>query len=181
MAGQDTGENHKSQPRGGNGEFLATVETAERQAKAAELRSRGWTYRKIAEELNINVHQAHDDVKAAMRAIVEKPAKDVLAMELARLDSELERLNALEESVQRVLERKHFTISHGKIIYLGEDPLEDDAPILQAVDRLVRIEESRRKNGESRRRLLGLDAPVKAQVTGGVTYEIVGIDLDKLR
>lgn len=177
----DTGKNRKSQPRGGNGAFLATIETAERQARAAQLRSRGWHYRKIADELGINVHQAHDDVKNAMRAIVEKPAKDVLAYELARLDSELDRLNALEETVQRVLERKHFTVSNGKIIYLGDEPLEDDAPVLAAVDRLIRIEESRRKNGESRRRLLGLDEPVKTQVTGGVTYEIVGVDLGKLR
>ncbi|MFI1472047.1 hypothetical protein [Streptomyces wuyuanensis] len=173
-------EQQEGQARGANGQWLATVETAERQAKAAELRSRGLTYRKIADELGVDVRQAHDDVRAAMRAIVEKPAKDVLAMELARLDSELDKLNALEESVQAVLKRKHFTISHGKIIYLGENPLEDDAPILMAVDRLVRIEESRRKNGESRRKLLGLDAPVKAQVSGGVTYEIVGVDLGKL-
>lgn len=177
----DSGKTRKAQPRAGNGAFVATIETAERQAKAAQLRSRGWPYRKIADELGINVHQAHDDVKAAMRAIVEKPAQDVRAYELARLDSELDRLNAMEESVQRVLERKHFTVSNGRIIYLGDEALEDDGPVLAAVDRLIRIEESRRKNGESRRKLLGLDEPVKTQISGGVTFELVGVDLDKLR
>lgn len=177
----DTGKTPEPQARGGNGAFIATIETAERQAKAAQLRSRGYSYRKIAETLGCDVRIAHDDVKNALRAIVEEPAQDVLRLELERLDGELERLNGLEESVRTVLEARHWTVSNGKIIYLGDEPLMDDAPVLQAVDRLIRIEESRRRNGESRRKLLGLDAPTKTQVSGGVTYEIVGIDMDKLR
>ena len=31
------------------------------------------------------------------------------------------------------------------------------------------------------RKLLGLDQPVKTQVSGGVTYEVVGIDPEALR
>jgi hypothetical protein len=51
--------------------------------------------------------------------------------------------------------------------------LEDDAPVLAAVDRLLRIQERRAK-------LLGLDAPVRADVGGKLSYEIVGVDLGQL-
>jgi hypothetical protein len=50
----------------------------------------------------------------------------------------------------------------------------DDGPVLSAIDRLVRISESRRK-------LLGLDQPAKMNVSGGLTYEVVGIDPEALR
>jgi hypothetical protein len=79
----------------------------------------------------------------------------------------------MEESVRQVMARKHITVNNGRVIRApnpdtGEDePVEDDTFVLQAVDRLNRIEESRRKASESIRRLLGLDAAVKvdAQVT----------------
>jgi hypothetical protein len=67
-------------------------------------------------------------------------------------------------SVMGVLEREHVTVSHGKIVVTpdpdtGEErPLIDDAPILNAVDRLLRIQ-------ERRARLLGLDAPVKRDIS----------------
>jgi hypothetical protein len=52
--------------------------------------------------------------------------------------------------------------------------MQDDGPVLSAIDRIVRISESRRK-------LLGLDQPAKTQVSGGVTYEVVGINPDDLK
>lgn len=92
-------------------------------------------------------------------------------MELARLEASLERLLNMEESVRRVMARKHITVNNGRIIRVEnpdtgeEEPVEDDTFILQAVDRLNRIEESRRKTSESIRRLLGLDMPVKVDAT----------------
>jgi hypothetical protein len=55
-------------------------------------------------------------------------------------------------------------------------PLLDDAPVLAAVDRLLKVQERRAK-------LLGLDVPVKRQVEvdGGLRYEVVGVDLDQLK
>jgi hypothetical protein len=181
MAGHD---HHKTQQRGRtDGKFTAPpLELAARRAEAARLRGQGETYRAIADQLGIDVHTAFDDVKAAVAAVVREPAEQVVTLELRRLDEELMKLDALEEAVRKVLETEHFTISHGKVIYVGDsaEPLLDDGPVLQAVDRLMRIEEQRRRNGESRRRLLGLDAPAKTQVSGGVQYEIVGIDMSKL-
>ncbi|MGW3144848.1 hypothetical protein ACWDG1_09235 [Streptomyces sp. NPDC001177] len=98
------------------------------------------------------------------------------ALTLARYEAALERLHNMEESVQTVMAKKHITVNQGKVIYIGDEPLEDDTFILAAVDRLNRIEEQRRKTSESIRQLLGLDEPVKVEHSGGVTYEIVGVD-----
>jgi hypothetical protein len=93
------------------------------------------------------------------------------AMELARLEASYERLLRMEESVREVMARKHITVNNGRVIKainpetLAEEPVEDDTFILQAVDRLTRIEESRRRTSESIRRLLGVDMPVKVDAT----------------
>lgn len=87
------------------------------------------------------------------------------ALELARLEAALERLHHMEESVRTVMARKHVTVNNGRVIYIGDEPMEDDTFVLQAVDRLNRIEESRRRTSESIRRLLGLDMPIKVDQT----------------
>jgi hypothetical protein len=102
---------------------------------------------------------------------VDPKVDEYRTLELARLEATLERLHNMEESVQRVMGRKHITVNNGRVIKvvnpetLEEEPVEDDTFILQAVDRLNRIEESRRRTSESIRRLLGLDMPVKVDAT----------------
>jgi hypothetical protein len=179
MAGHDY---HKSQERvPSTGKFTTPpLELASRRAEAARLRGEGWTYRAIATQLGIDVHTAHDDVKEAVKAIVQEPAQTVLQLELDRLDAELRGLNELEETVRTVLETQHFTVSHGKVIYVGTEPLLDDGPVLQAVDRLMRIEEQRRRNGESRRKLLGMDAPSRVSVEADQIGQEIGRILDQL-
>lgn len=158
-------------PRDGDGKWVRSIETAERDAEAARLRARGMSYRQIGAELGMHHSSVADAVQRALRDTVAEPAEDVRRLELDRLDH-------MYQQVLAVLERKHITVSNGKVIQVPDPetgeiaPLEDDAPVLQAVDRLLRISESRRK-------LLGLDIPVKQQVEvdGGVRYEIVGVDL----
>jgi hypothetical protein len=116
---------------------------------------------------------ARDLVRKEAERRVDPRVDEYRTMELARLEASLERLHNMEESVRQVMARKHITVNNGRVIRApnpdtGEDePVEDDTFVLQAVDRLNRIEESRRKASESIRRLLGLDAAVKvdAQVT----------------
>jgi hypothetical protein len=164
-------------PRDGAGKYVRSLETAERDAEAARLRSKGMKYRDIAAELGIDVHSAHNAVKRAMTAAVVEDGAEALAFELRRLDEELERLDDLYGRVMEVLEREHVTVSQGHVVYMdGGGAVPDDEWILKAVDRLVKIDESRRRNGESRRRLLGLDQPAKTQLSGDLTYQIVGID-----
>src|SRR4029078_1889290 len=69
------------------------------------------------------------------------------AMELARLDT-------LALAAANVLSATHPYVSGGKVL----KDVTDDGPRLAAIDRLLRISESRRK-------LLGLDAPAKTALT----------------
>jgi hypothetical protein len=164
-------------PHDGQGRFARSIETAKRDAIAADLRAKGWTYRRIAEHLNIDVRHAYDGVKRAMQEIVREPAEAARQFELERLDAELERLDRIEAAVREVLERHHVTVANnGQIVHHDGEPLLDDAPVLQAADRLLKIEDSRRRNGESRRKLLGLDAPSRVSVEA----EQLGRDITKL-
>jgi hypothetical protein len=153
--------------RGTNGKYVRTIEGTERDADAARLRSEGKSYRQIAAELGVDVRTAHDAVKRAIAAVVAEPAE-------AAIHFELDRLDLLHRAAMKVLQRHHITVSNGKVIELDGQPLLDDGPVLAAIDRLVRISESRRK-------LLGLDQPAKMNVSGGLTYEVVGIDPEALR
>lgn len=154
-------------PRSGKGRFIRTPESAKRDADAADLRAQGWTYAAIATELGYHdKSDARTGIQRALREIVEEPATRLRTLELSRLD-------AMYEAAMAVLERRHVTVSHGKIVYQGDEPLIDDAPVLQAIDRLLKIQARRAA-------LLGLDAATKTEVSGGVRYELVGIDPEAL-
>jgi hypothetical protein len=154
---------------------------AERRARVLQLRGiEHRPYCEIAKELGIPESTARSDYERAFAALKEQ--QQTTAAQARQL--ELDKLDALEEAVWEVLRRKHITVSHGKIIgrFTGEflrDPetgelvrdmdghaiplyeeIEDDAPVLQAADRLVRI-------AQRRAALRGLDAPVKVEVDDG--------------
>lgn len=142
-----------ARPHDGRGRFARTLSTAEREAEATRLRSRGWTYQRIADELGwANKGDAHHAVQRVLRDTVQEAGDELRTLELIRLD-------ALYVAAHEVLEREHVTVSNGRIV-AGTDgaPILDDAPVLQAIDRLLRIQERRAK-------LLGLDAPVKKDVS----------------
>lgn len=184
----DEPEHQGGGTHGANGDFIRTVETAERDAKAARLYSQGKSYRQVAAEVGLSVSNAHAAVQRALKAIVEEPALEVRQKELARLD-------AMYEAAVKVLETRHVTVSQGRImrqqvgIERGEDgepirdadgktipvyeDLLDDAPVLKAIEVLLKIQARRAA-------LLGLDAPAKAEIGGKLSYEIVGVDLGQL-
>jgi len=172
---------HDGQAHDGKGRYVRTLTGARKDAAAADLRSKGWTYQRIADELGFTEKgEAHHAVSRCLKATLQEAGDAVRTLVLGRLDGELERLNDLEAAVHEVLARKHITVSNGKVIYVGDEPLLDDAPVLQAVDRLLKIEESRRRCDESRRKLLGLDAEKKLNLSGGVKYEVVGVSTGDL-
>lgn len=164
-----------NQPRTGRGKFTRSIDTAQRDADAARLRARGLTYEQIANELGYaDRKNAYNAVERALRATVEEPAAEVRKLELERLDH-------LWQAALKVLETDHLTVSHGKVItrMVGvkrdEDGIEildpltgktipvyedviDDGPKLAAIDRLLKIQARRAA-------LLGLDTPVRADVT----------------
>lgn len=140
-----------------NGEYIRGADVVATDARAAELRSEGLSYSAIAREMGwASKSSAYDAVQRAFRATLTEPADQARAVELARLET-------LHDAALGVLQRRHLTVSHGRIITVKDDdghdvPLIDDGPVLQAIDRIVRISESRRK-------LLGLDAPARVDLT----------------
>lgn len=139
------------QPRDGHNRFTRTLEGAQKDARAAELRGQGWTYQRIADELGwANKGDAWHAVDRVLKTTVREAGKELRELEHARLDR-------LSTAAWEVLNRQHVTVNNGQIIRLDGEPLPDDAPVLQAIDRLLRISESRRK-------LDGLDAPSRVSV-----------------
>jgi hypothetical protein len=177
--------------RGNTGRYVKTTAARERAQRAIALRNDGLTYKEIAEELG------YSDKKNAWRAIqrlldhLARPAAEHLInteherllLELERLDDEEERLDELIKPVTAVMQAQHVVVSNGRVVELEGQPIPDDAPVLQAVDRLTRlsaerraISEQRRRISESLRKLHGADAAQKLDVSGGLKYEVVGVD-----
>lgn len=142
---------------------------ADRRAKLIQYRLAGRPYEDIYEELGYASRTAAS--KDFSRALEQNIAEERTSMEvyreteILRLDGELERLTRLYAKVERILDRFHVTVQFGKVVTHDGEPLEDDGPVLAAVDRLVKIEDARRRNGERRSKLLGLDAAQKVEMT----------------
>ncbi|MFD8667068.1 hypothetical protein ACFV1U_16945 [Streptomyces microflavus] len=142
----------QARPHGGDGQFVRSLTTAQRDAEAARLRTQGWTYQRIADHLGFKQRaDAYNAVKRVLDATVREAGEDIRALELERLDR-------LEAAANEVLEREHVTVSNGRVVALDGAPLPDDGPVLAAIDRLLKIQERRAK-------LLGLDAPTKQAIT----------------
>lgn len=134
--------------------------TAVRRAAAIQLRLEGRSYEAIATELGYASRAAacKDITRATEAAIIEQRA----GVEVLR-EQELMRLDALWQEVWRVLKTEHFVLHQGSVVEREDDDgglikMIDDGPVLAAIDRLLRIQERRSK-------YLGLDAPVRHEVT----------------
>lgn len=130
--------------------------TAERRTKAIRLRLEGEDWQDIADKLGYSSRGAAcTDVN---RALATRVAEMGSTLEVYR-EAELMRLDQLTVEVWRVLRARHYLISQGETVEDPETgrPLLDDGPSLQAVDRLLKIQDRRAK-------LLGLDAPQRMEV-----------------
>jgi len=132
-----------------------TIAVAERRAKVLSFRKAGASHRVIAGELGVDHSTIVRDVQAIFAELAAEQrasAEELRTMELARLDE-------WQLEASRILRATHPLVSGGKVLsgFTTDGKafgLTDDGPKLQAIDRLLRISESRRK-------LLGLDAPPK--------------------
>lgn len=99
-----------AQTRGGNGRYVRTVNTTQRDFEAAALRAKGWSFPRIAAELGFaSKGHAHNAVTRALRDIPYEGAEDDKLLDL-------ERINRLIEYHWAIMERDHITVSHGRII-----------------------------------------------------------------
>ncbi|MFD6619962.1 hypothetical protein ACFWFB_32495 [Streptomyces albidoflavus] len=154
--------------RNSRGSFERSMDTVRRDALAAELRAEGLTYPQIGERLGMNKGDAWRAVQRA-KADVARPAVTKL------IQAESGELDDLYVMALEVIEANHVVVSHGKVVTMldpessEEKPLTDNGPKLQAIQTALRIRESYRK-------LHGLDAEQKVNVSGAVRYEVVGVD-----
>lgn len=157
----------------------ATID--QRRTKALDMRIKAATWAQVAEACGYADRGAA--CKDISRFREETHAEAVEKLEELRA-LEVDRLDMLIRAAVEVLERKHVTISGGKVIRMMADgevaedgeagePLIDDGPTLQAIDRIAKLSESRRK-------LLGVDAPVKLDAQFEVRYSVNGVTSDDL-
>lgn len=155
-------------------------DTAEKRARALELRHDGHSYERIGQTLGKEFHNqkggdtftavyAQKLVLDGIKTIYRDKAEDLVKLEMGRLDD-------MQLEVLEVLRATHVVISSGAVVRdfvrneAGEivqdmatglpatTPIVDHGPVLAAVDRLIKIQ-------ERRARLLGLDKPTKVSAT----------------
>lgn len=159
------------------------ADNARLRAQVAELRERGFTYRAIAYELTISPATAWRYHEAWIRELrqgsidLQARAEAALREQHEMLRTERERLEMERDAAIEVLTAQHLMVSNGVLIRNEEhEPLEDDGPALAALDRLIRIRGDLVKLADHEAKLLGLYAKTEVNVSGGVTYRIVGVD-----
>jgi transposase-like protein len=147
-----------------------SADTMERDANAADLFRQGKSYRQIAAEMGWNSPNAA--FEAVRRAAQEAGRGSLAAKEALRIM--LERHQDYRRAVYEVLTAKHYVTTQAGHVVEGPDglPLHDDAPVLNAVDRLVKIDQEEAK-------LLGLYAPTKSRVEV-ITEDVVDAELKRL-
>jgi hypothetical protein len=147
------------------------ADTAEKVTRCIAFRNQGMPWDEIARQ--VGYADGGTACKAVSRALAQRLVDQGVAADQLR-EQELAHLDELREATWAVMEATHLTVSHGRVVRddSGEAIL-DDGPVLNAVDRLLRI-------SERRARLLGIDAP--AVVTGTmVNYTVDGVPPDALR
>lgn len=136
-----------------------------RDAEAARLKAMGWTLRRIAAHLGLG-----DDERRAAAAIKRAMARAVRFANDETRALELQSYDELEAQCWRVLQNEHVVFQNGKVVLYDGSPIDDDRFVLETIDRILKIK-------ERRARLLGLDAPTKAEIT---TIDSVEAEIAKL-
>jgi hypothetical protein len=135
-----------------------------RDAEALSYRAQGWTYGRIATSMGYSDRSAaRKAVERALAADVRETTEEAKALILADL-------NAAKQAAWAVLEANHITISNGVVVRLDGTPVPDDAPVLAAIDRIVKVNQEIAK-------IYGAYAPVRSEV---ITMDAIEAEIRKL-
>lgn len=122
-----------------------------RDAEALRFRAQGWTYLRIAHEMG------YTDQSGARKAVQRAMDRAPLEVEREAKALILSDLHAMKQAAWQVLESNHIVISQGRIVTLDDAPIPDDAPVLDAIDRIVKINQEMAK-------IYGLYAPSRSRI-----------------
>jgi len=159
---------HGHKGRDGGGRFTKSLEGAERDAYAARLHAAGHSYNEIAAELGIHKSQAIRAVQRAVRAVVKDAGEEVVQLHIDRLEY-------LYGKAVEIAEADHVVVSHGKVVTMRDPETGEEKPLRDTGPTLAALREAR-ASLESFRRLVGMDKPATVEHSGGVKYEVVGVD-----
>lgn len=115
-------------------------ETMERDQRAYDLFRRGLSYRQIAAEIG---YASSDSAFEAVRRAAKESASDALK-DIEAKQAFLDRFQDYRRAAQRVLSSRHFVTTQAGKLVTGPDgnPLVDDDPVLRALDRLLKIDDT---------------------------------------
>jgi transposase len=122
------------------------------------------TNRLTMEQLAQKYNMTPDQIRKRMENY--HPVRSDIIVEKQRL-KEHDRLSMLEEVAVKIMTTDHYVVDKGQVVvdpYTGV-PLVDDGPKMTAIDKILKIIEARRK-------LHGLDSPIKAEITHNSNVEI---------
>lgn len=132
--------------------FKRDSKAALRRAEAARLRAERLTYEEIAAKLGYSGRQAAH--AAVEQALLETQTEACDALRQV----ELQGIDLIEIEAWKVLRNTHYVVDHGNVVIYQGMPVIDDAPVLQAIDRILKCKDRRAK-------LLGLDAPTRVEIS----------------
>jgi hypothetical protein len=142
---------------------VTAIDRSRRDVSIMEMYETGeHTYKEIGKAHGLSLPATAKIIGREMGKVQQAAAERIRAAEYARL-------LALRDQVIEVLETVHYHVHNGKITKIV-----DDMPILQAVDRDLKI-------SEQIRRLFGADMPVRVDHTVAVQYTINGVPMEALR
>ncbi len=137
-----------------------------RDAEAARMRALRFSYDQIAAKLEFaDKSGAWRAVQRGLTMAVKEPTQDMILLDLGELDR-------LARAAWNVLGTTHYVVDRGEVVFLNDEPVLDDAPVLAAIGKLLDIQVRRAK-------LVGLDAPSKSRVEV-VTEDAVDAEIRRL-
>lgn len=123
---------NRGQPRDGRGKFRRTPEGVMRDAEACKMYVAGKTYLEIAEALGYSdPSNARRAVQKVLMETAKQPADEVRALLRARNEE-------IYAMAREIALKQHYAHGNGKLVYKDGEPLIDDGPKLQAMDRMQR-------------------------------------------
>ena len=144
--------------------WYRTPEQIAKDQEAATMRSRAMTYQSIGDHFGVTRQAAFAMDQRAIADIPKEGAEEVVRLEIEKLDF-------LERKLYEIMTKEHVAFgASGKVVTLDGVPVEDDSPVMKAIDGLLKVADRRAK-------LLGLNAPTKHEV---ITLDSVQAEIRRL-